>query len=102
MAGQSWFIRMSIVTVLISVSMAILMSQCSGVSLLLGVELGLLCALPMLFVLWLPMLCALFCEAIIRPPEFHNALRETVPSPYRFVPDVHLHVPHSPPRYSLA
>lgn len=102
MAGQGWFIRMSIVTMIISISMAILMSQCSGMNLLQGAELGLLCAIPMLFVLWLPMLFSLFCLEITRSTEFHNLLREAVPPFCPFATDGYLQVPYFPPRFSLA
>jgi hypothetical protein len=80
--------------------MAIIFSLCFKADMLLGVELGLLCLFPLLFILLVPFLFAEFIVEITRSPQSPVALAEVIPPPYIFVPPVYLQVPLSPPRFA--
>lgn len=101
-ATRSWFVRMGIVSVLITILMSVVFSICTKTPLLDGVGLGLLCSLPMLLLLLVPFLVALFVVKITGSPQPHIALAVVLPTPYLFVPRVYLQVPLSPPRTCLA
>jgi hypothetical protein len=101
-ASRHWFIRMSFVELLVAVLLSIILAQCNHTNLVDGVALGVLCSIPMLFLLWLPFLVTLFVVEITRPTEYHVALSGAVPATCPFTPDVYLQVPLSPPRFRLA
>lgn len=94
--------RLSIVGVLISVVIAILFSLCAKSSLTDAIGLGLLGALPMLFIFWLPFVVALFIVEITRQPEFNVALPRVISESSLIVPEGCLPLPFSPPRFRLA
>lgn len=97
-ATRSWFIRMGMVSVLITILMSVVFSLCTKTDLFLGVELGLFCSLPMLFLMLVPFLLALFIVEITGSPQPSISMSVDIPSPYLFFLRVYLQVPLSPPR----
>ena len=100
---ESWLVRMSIITVLITIGLGMAMAVCQKTGIVYGVEVGLICAIPMLVLMLLPFLLAQFFVEVTRYSEFH------VPAPNIFLiryssffPSVFLPVPISPPRTRLA
>lgn len=98
-----WFCRLSIVSALTSVSMGIALAVCAKASLLFGMELGVLCAVPLLFLLWLPFLLTAFIVEITGADRACVIIPASlVPNPYFSVEDVYLPFPFIPPRVGLA
>lgn len=93
---------MSFVGIVILLFMAILMSLCANTSLILGVEMALLCSFPLLFVLWGVFLYALLVEQILPSVGRWGEIFSSLHLPPAFVPNPCIKVPLSPPRTRLA
>lgn len=102
-ACRAWFLCLSIISLLVSISIGVALSLCAKTGLLFGVELGVLCALPLLFVLWLPFLLTMFIVEITKTPETQLELPSFIPTePDLSATDVDLPNPFIPPRLSFA
>lgn len=102
-ALEPWYFRMSVLTVLLAIVMGVALSFCQKLSLMFGVEMGLLCAIPMLFILLLPFFLAQFFVEVLRFSELHVSAPDAFFNNYHsFIHSIFLPVPLSPPRFRLA
>lgn len=101
-SSQGWFFLMSFVGIVILLFMGILMSLCANTSLILGVEMALLCAFPLLFLLWGLFLITLLIEQILPSVGGWREIFSSLHLPPAFVPIPFIKVPLSPPRTRLA